>query len=92
MALALLSGERISLQRGTGMAMTFFGLVLAAISFLPEAKRGDASPPRDTGGARLSKGAGWAIIAAIGYGVMFWWLGVHVVPAGRERVSVWVVS
>ncbi len=34
-ALALLSGERINLHRGVGMALTFLGLILAAISFRP---------------------------------------------------------
>jgi drug/metabolite transporter (DMT)-like permease len=39
----------------------------------------------------LSKGAALAIFAAIGYGVMFWWLGFHVVPLVGSAVSVWVV-
>ena len=32
-----------------------------------------------------------AVSAAIGYGVMFWWLGFHVVPLVGSAVSVWVV-
>ena len=93
-ALALASGERINLQRGAGMAITFFGLILAAISFMPDAAK-DAQPDPlarpDAGGTHLSKGAGWAIMAAVGYGVMFWWLGFHVVPLVGSAVSVWVV-
>ena len=32
-----------------------------------------------------------AILASLGYGVMFWWLGFHVVPLVGSAVSVWVV-
>ncbi len=51
----------------------------------------DSGASGEAGSARLSKGAGWAIIAAVGYGVMFWWLGFHVVPLVGSAVSVWVV-
>jgi drug/metabolite transporter (DMT)-like permease len=93
-ALALASGERINLQRGAGMAITFVGLILAAISFMPDAPQNadpDPGANADAGGTHLSKGAGWAIIAAVGYGVMFWWLGFHVVPLVGSAASVWVV-
>ena len=93
-ALALASGERIDLQRGVGMAITFLGLILAAISFVPEASKdsqADSLAHAQAGRTHLSKGAGWAIIASLGYGVMFWWLGFHVVPLVGSAVSVWVV-
>ena len=35
-ALAMLSGERIRPLRGSGLALTFLGLILAAITFAPE--------------------------------------------------------
>jgi drug/metabolite transporter (DMT)-like permease len=41
--------------------------------------------------SRLSRGVGWAILAALGFGVMFWFLGFHVVPLVGDAVSVWVM-
>jgi drug/metabolite transporter (DMT)-like permease len=89
-ALALASGERIHALRGIGMAVTLTGVILAAMSFEPKpidpSASGDASP-----GAHLSRGVGWAILAAIGFGFMFWFLGFHVIPLVGDAVSVWVM-
>src|ERR1700733_15244151 len=41
--------------------------------------------------SRMSRGVGWAISAAIGFGVMFWFLGFHVLPVVPAPVSVWVM-
>src|SRR5262249_52947261 len=41
--------------------------------------------------ARVVRGAGWAFASAVGFGVMFWWLGFHVVKELGGPVSVWVV-
>ena len=94
--LALLSGERINALRGAGLAITFIGMLLAAISFTRERdlSLSEAKPlteAENISSAHLSKGAGWAIIAAIGFGVMFWWLGFHVVPLVGSGISVWVI-
>jgi drug/metabolite transporter (DMT)-like permease len=89
-ALAMLSGERISPLRGAGLALTFLGLILAAITFAPDPNL-TSQERKNASGAHLSKGAAWAIVAAVGYGVMFWWLGFHVVPLVGSAISVWVV-
>jgi drug/metabolite transporter (DMT)-like permease len=89
-ALALASGERIHALRGIGMAVTLAGVILAAMSFAPKAN--DTSHPNDApSGAYLSRGVGWAILAAVGFGFMFWFLGFHVVPLVGDAVSVWVM-
>lgn len=89
-ALALASGERIHALRGFGMAITLAGVILAAMSFAPKAS--DASDSNGAAsGAYLSRGVGWAILAAIGFGFMFWFLGFHVVPLVGDAVSVWVM-
>jgi drug/metabolite transporter (DMT)-like permease len=89
-ALALLSGERIHALRGIGMAVTLTGVLLAAMSFAPKAN--DASNSSGAcSGAYLSRGVGWAILAAVGFGFMFWFLGFHVVPLVGDAVSVWVM-
>lgn len=94
--LALLSGEQIHAPRAVGLAVTFVGMILAALSFVGDPDRSSSDPQtaahiENTSSAHLSKGAGLAIIAAVGFGVMFWWLGFHVIPLVGSGVSVWVI-
>jgi drug/metabolite transporter (DMT)-like permease len=89
-ALAIASGERIHALRGAGLALTFIGMILAALTFAPDEKHA-VDPQTHHAHAHLSKGAAFAIVAATGYGVMFWWLGFHVVPLVGGVVSVWVI-
>ena len=83
--LAIMSGERITGFRGVGLAVTLVGVILAATSF--------AQSPGDSEkeSAHLAKGVGWAILAALGFGVLFWFLGFYVVPAVGPAISVWVI-
>ena len=92
-ALSLLSGERIHALRGTGLAVTLLGVILAATSFAEQAKSAPTAAPiqNETAHAHLSNGVGWAICAAVGFGVLFWFLGFHVVPLVGSAVSVWVM-
>lgn len=88
-ALALLSGERIQILRGIGLAVTLVGVVLASTTFAWEnaLTPADGNHPR----ARLAKGVLWAIVAAVGFGFLFWFLGFHVVPALGSVISVWMI-
>ncbi|MGB0036560.1 MAG: DMT family transporter [Candidatus Acidiferrales bacterium] len=88
--LALLSGERLPPVRAAGLVVTLLGVILAATSFTShsaDSTEGSKTPHR----AHLSKGVGWAIFAAIIFGVLFWFLGFHVVPLVGSTVSVWVI-
>src|SRR5271168_3790060 len=97
-ALSFLSGERIHAVRATGLAVTLLGVILAATSFA-QAKTAAAAENSEHvpanhpehSRAHLSTGVGWAICAALGFGVLFWFLGFHVVPAVGSAVSVWVM-
>ncbi|HKN62082.1 MAG TPA: DMT family transporter [Candidatus Acidoferrales bacterium] len=88
--LSLLSGERIQPLRGAGLAVTLIGVVLAATSFAPESK-GESSIGGTSSRAHLTKGVGWAILSAIGFGILFWFLGFHVVPVAGSAFSVWMI-
>jgi drug/metabolite transporter (DMT)-like permease len=102
-ALALLSGERIHAVRAIGLAVTLLGVILAATSFAQSKSTTAQKDPRHaspnyaspnhaaTSRAHLSTGVGWAICAALGFGVLFWFLGFYVVPAVGSAVSVWVM-
>jgi drug/metabolite transporter (DMT)-like permease len=89
MLLLLLTGEQLTLARLTGMAVTIAGVVLVA--------RGEKVPESadalDTtlGPAQKSRGIGWAFFAAMGFGVLFWLLGIRVVPLLGAVQSVWVI-
>jgi drug/metabolite transporter (DMT)-like permease len=89
-ALAIASGERITALRGAGLAVTLVGVILAATTFTPSA----ANPVKESTAketAHLSKGVGWALLAALGFGVLFWFLGFYVIPAVGPTISVWVI-
>jgi drug/metabolite transporter (DMT)-like permease len=89
-ALSIASGERINALRGIGIAITLTGVILAAMPFaLKPMNPTDAANP--TTASRLSRGVGWAILAALGFGFMFWFLGFHVIPLVGDAVSVWVM-
>ena len=104
-ALAIASGERITALRGAGLAVTLVGVILAATTFTPSAASPANASPTNAGPANksdvkessgketahLSKGVGWALVAALGFGVLFWFLGFHVVPAVGPTISVWVI-
>ncbi len=89
-ALSLASGERIHALRGIGIAVTLAGVILAAMSFAPKTSDSQAFSDAPSG-AHLSRGVGWAILAAIGFGFMFWFLGFRVIPLVGDAVSVWVM-
>jgi drug/metabolite transporter (DMT)-like permease len=89
-ALSLLSGEHIHWVRGTGLGVTLLGVILASTSFsLSKSKESIAGI--EIPAARLSKGVGSAIAAALAFGVLFWFLGFHVLPAVGAPVSVWMM-
>jgi uncharacterized membrane protein len=99
-ALAIASGERITALRGAGLAVTLVGVILAATTFTsPVAgpvnesavNDGDTKEGSAKETAHLSKGVGWALLAALGFGVLFWFLGFYVVPAVGPTISVWVI-
>ena len=93
-ALAIASGERITALRGLGLAVTLVGVILAATTFTPSASPVNANPENESTAkenAHLSKGVGWALLAALGFGVLFWFLGFYVVPAVGPTISVWVI-
>lgn len=97
-ALSLLSGERIHAVRAAGLGVTLLGVILAATSFAQSKDTETQTHPEHAAAAHteqqrahLSTGVGWAICAALGFGVLFWFLGFHVVPAVGSAVSVWVM-
>jgi drug/metabolite transporter (DMT)-like permease len=80
-ALSAAAGEKLSGKLIAGIAVTVFGVCIVSI-------------PRGTSGqlkAHLhSSGLGWALGAAVGYGVGFWLQGTFAVPVLGAFIPVWV--
>ncbi len=83
--LAIGSGERVSAAHWAGIALVLAGVALT----VGAAGNGQVEPEARQTNPRA--GVGWALVAALGFGVMFWLLGFHVVPALGAVTSVWVV-
>jgi drug/metabolite transporter (DMT)-like permease len=87
--LSVLTGERLTLVRFTGIALTIVGVVQVAGG---EKIPGDANSLQETTHPRKKNlGVGWALLSAIGFGLMFWLLGLRVVPALGAAPSVWAI-
>jgi len=83
--LSLLSGERLSAMRAAGILCTMLGvLVVAGGEKAPDAN--DAEAVRRSG-----KGIGWALASAVGFGLLFWLLGIRVIPRVGAVQAVWMI-
>jgi drug/metabolite transporter (DMT)-like permease len=83
--LSVISGERLSTQRALGMTAALLGIILVATG--EKASNDDRDAPKSRGIA----GLGWAIAAALGFGVLFWLLGTRIIPRTGALPSVWLI-
>jgi drug/metabolite transporter (DMT)-like permease len=83
--LSLATGEKLSIARAVGIAFTLFGVLVVA--------RGEHVPGENENGsaARSTKGIGWAICSAGGFGFLFWLLGIRIVPLLGAAPTVWMI-
>jgi len=83
--LSVLSGEHLTVARVIGIALTIGGVMLVA--------GGEKAPNQNDPEAvrQNGKGIGWALLAAIGFGLMMWVLGVRVVGRTGPYAAVWMI-
>jgi len=83
--LSLLSGEHLRAARAIGIAFTLIGVVFVAA--------GERAPHADDeeGRRRTGKGIGFAVCSAIGFGFLFWLLGMRIVPITGATQTVWLI-
>src|SRR3984893_8108959 len=87
--LSAFTGERLTGVRLLGLALAIAGAVVVARG---EKTIEPASPaPGAVATARKGLGVGFALLSAAGFGVMFWLLGIRVVPILGGAPSVWVI-
>jgi drug/metabolite transporter (DMT)-like permease len=86
---SILTGERLTLVRLAGIILTIVGVVLVASGEeIPE----DANLLDEKAHpGKQNLGVAWALLSAMGFGVMFWLLGIRVVPALGAAPSVWII-
>jgi len=85
LALSWMTGDRLSLMRITGILCTLVGVVVVA--------GGEKTPDENDVAAveRSGKGTGWAIFAAVGFAVLFWLLGIRIIPRVGAVQTVWMI-
>jgi drug/metabolite transporter (DMT)-like permease len=83
MLLAATTGEKLTAARMAGFAFILVGVVIVA--------RGEKTSNDASHSGQKHLGVGWALLAAIGFGVMFWLLGTRVVPLVGSAQTVWVI-
>ena len=83
--LTLLSGDRFSGHRALGMVAALVGVVLVAGG--DKASDQLITPERRNPNA----GVGWAIAAGLGFGVLFWLLGIRAIPRTGALATVWLI-
>jgi len=88
-ALAVLTGEHLTARRIAGIAFILLGVILVA--------GGENAPNQDSTSAesqvpnKKRAGIGWALISSVGFGVLFWLLGMRIVPNVGYAASVWMI-
>ena len=88
MLLSALTGERLTPLRLGGLALTIAGVIVVARG---EQAPDDANPIDEQMQPAKRLGVNWAIFSAVCFGVMFWLLGLRVVPLLGSAPSVWII-
>jgi drug/metabolite transporter (DMT)-like permease len=83
--LSALSGERLSICRALGIAAALLGVFLVATGDNSGSKQNETEKPRGIAGL------GWAIAAAFGFGILFWLLGMRIIPRTGALPTVWLI-
>jgi len=93
--LSLLSGERLSAYRALGIVAAVLGVIFVAAG---EKSSVPVSVSNNSGGAdRASQktsgvpGLGWAIAAAFSFAILFWLLGLRMIPRTGALATVWLI-
>ena len=83
--LSWMTGERLSMVRIAGIICTLVGVVVVA--------GGEKTPDENDSEAvrRSGRGIGLAMFSAIGFAVLFWLLGVRVIPRVGPIQTVWMI-
>jgi drug/metabolite transporter (DMT)-like permease len=79
--LSMFSGERLTILRACGIAVTLLGVIFVA--------RGEAGSDETSKNAK--QGIAWALFAAIAFGLLFWILGLRIIATTGPYASLWLI-
>ena len=89
MVLSAMTGERLTVPRFVGVALIIVGVMVVARG---EEEPRDANPlEKETHPQKSHLGVGWALLSGVGFGFMFWLLGIRVVPLLGSAPAVWLI-
>ncbi len=88
MLLAALTGERLTTPRFAGLVLILVGVVIVSSGEEVPADANLIDPHTRT--QKRHMGIGWALVAAIGFGLLFWVLGIRAIPLLGSAQTVWV--
>lgn len=83
--LSWLGGDHLSAARVLGILFILLGVAVVAGG--EHALSENSAQPRKTN----TRGIGWACVAAIAFGVLFWLLGIRIVPRVGAVQAVWMI-
>ena len=83
--LSWLSGDHLSTARVAGILFILLGVAVVA-GGEHEPSENSAQPTKAN-----TRGIGWATIAAIAFGVLFWLLGIRMIPRVGAAQTVWMI-
>lgn len=83
--LSLVSGERLSAYRALGIIAALGGVLLVASGEKPQ------NTPETPEESKGIAGFGWAVAAALGFGILFWLLGTRIIPRTGALATVWLI-
>jgi drug/metabolite transporter (DMT)-like permease len=87
--LSVFSGEHLTGLRVAGIACILIGVVVVARGETESA--GSVDPSQAAPENKPCTGMGWALLSAVGFGVLFWLLGTRIVPAVGFASTVWMI-
>lgn len=87
--LAFLSGEALTSWHSIAIWLILLGVIIAATPLIGSSAKKSLATILQHGVAL--QGIGWAVAAALGYGLTFWVLGFHVTALLGGIVPVWLV-
>jgi drug/metabolite transporter (DMT)-like permease len=83
--LSLFSGERLTAYRAIGIIAALLGVLLVA------AAEKSAIKIEHQGRSKTFAGIGWAIVAALLFAILFWLLGIRIIPRTGALATVWLI-
>jgi drug/metabolite transporter (DMT)-like permease len=87
LVLSVFTGEKLRAHHFAGIALAIVGVALASTSFAAFQPPAGTEPGHRA--AHLTRGVGLAIFAGAMYGLNFWLIGFHIMPALSGTFSVW---